>query len=283
MPIGQSRRSAGWALVSVLWLLSILALLAATMGSLSFDTALHEKRALDAARGDDALDAAIVQAITGLSRGDPHTRWRADGATYEFEFDGRKIAVTVQDQFGMIDLNAADGSLISQLLRSAGLDEAKAREIAANILDWRRHHDATLAAETTDDDYRRAGLAYRPRHDAFRSVDELKLVLGVTPSLFAKVAPSLTVYSHHPAVDTDMAPRGVLAAYYPDQAGRVADLLADRHRAKELPQNAAAPVRAGQVIGLTVNIAKNGNIRRRSAVILLTSSPSRPYLTYLWR
>src|SRR5262249_33765862 len=40
-----------------------------------------------------------------------------------------------------------------------------------------------------------AGLAWGPRNRAFQTVDELQQVLGVTRTVYAQVAPDLTVYS----------------------------------------------------------------------------------------
>jgi general secretion pathway protein K len=270
----------GWALVSVLWLLSLLALLAGAIGSLSFDTALHERRALDVLGDDAALDAAIARTVDGLSRTDPKERWHADGDVHSFDLDGRTVTVTVQDQSGLIDLNAADTSLLGQLLRSVGVAADDAGRLSAVIADWRRHHDAVLAADSTDAEYDRIGAGYRPRHDAFRSIDELRLVIHMTPALFSRLRPALTVYSHRPAVDTETAPRIVLEAYYPDQPARVNDLLAQRTRTRSAFAQGGGP--AGRVVGISVEIASRGTVRRREAVLLLTGDTVRPYLTYMW-
>ena len=50
-------------------------------------------------------------------------------------------------------------------------------------------------------EYRAAGYAYGPRDGPFETVEELKLVMGMTPLLFEALAPVLTIYSQTPWVD----------------------------------------------------------------------------------
>src|SRR5579863_8363240 len=64
----------------------------------------------------------------------------------------------------------------------------------------------------TDADYLAAGYPYHPRGGPFQRVDELLLVMGMTPELYHRVEPALTVYSGRPLFDPQVAPREALAA-----------------------------------------------------------------------
>jgi general secretion pathway protein K len=278
----KTLRQRGWALISVLWALAILTMLVAAAQTLSFSSAQRERRALDAARADAVLDASVVRAVLGITDPRPRMRWRVDGVAQAFGLDGQTIHVTVQDEFGRIDLNAADGSLLNQLLRSAGLSEDGADALTDNILDWRtlssdfrRLHGASAA------DYAKAGLAWRPRYGAFQSVDELRLVLGMTPALFARIRPALTVYSHHPAIDDAVAPREALLAYYPNQPDRVGLLLAKRSEAGSANSTAGragtlAEISnlSGRVFDIVVEMPPNLRAGKREAIVMLTNADS---------
>ena len=59
--------------------------------------------------------------------------------------------------------------------------------------------------------YRDAGLGYGPPGAAFQSLDELELVMGVTPDIQARIAPYLSVW-HDGEPDTRIAAQAVLQA-----------------------------------------------------------------------
>ncbi len=274
----------------MLWTIAILAMLVAAAQSLSFNSARMERRQLDDAQMDATFDAAIMRAVLGLSDARADRRWRVDGVTQDFEFGGYPLHIAIQDEFGRVDLNAADGSLLRQLLRSAGGTQTDSEALTDRILDWRQRDDGTSRLHgATDDLYANAGLAYRPRHGPFQTVEELRLVLGMTSSLFARIEPALTVYSHHPAIDTAVAPRGALLAYYPDQPERVADILKARAEASDDASGGkpgTIPL-AESLIGRTFDISIVTSMGKRKvnreAVVMLTNSSDRPYLVLQWR
>jgi len=267
----------GWALVSVLWVIAVLTLLLGAAQSLSYQGALREHRAVAAAIDDATLDAAVVRAALGITDSRVEQRWRVDGRPQRFWFDGRVFTITVQDERGRIDLNVADVSVLRQLLVAAGEPKERAGKLADRISDWRQATTGLAGLrQTSDADYAAAGLRYRPRHAPFETVDELKLVLGMSDSLFAKIRPAVTVYSHHAFLDTTFAPKLALLAYYPGQTDQVESILKTR--------NGAAPgilPSGGRRFEITLIPPRPARTRR--AVIMLTNSKTRPYLVLVWR
>ncbi len=280
----------GWALISVLWTIAILAVLAAAVQSLSNSSAQRERRALDDAQISAVLDAGIVRAVVGISDPRIAARWRVDGARQEFTLGGQVLHVSVQDELGRIDLNAADSSLLRQLLESAGMPGAPASVLVDRIVDWRSQPDPIRRGDATGDNGENRiaadGLRYRPRHGPFQTVAELRLVTGMAPALFSRIRPALTVYSRHPAIDTNLAPREALLAYYPNQSARVAEML----RARVSPNpNTSDGIRSppgvltvdaatGHAFGITVTLARGQKTYAREAVVVLTGSGERPFL-----
>ena len=284
-------RERGWALVSVLWAIAVLAMIAAAMQSLSFSTAVQERHAIDRAAADAALDAAVMRAILGLSDARPAQRWRVDGVAQVYDFGGFRMGVAVQDELGRIDLNAADGTLIAQLLRSQGMERDDAAVLTDRILNWRsKDTGLTRLKGGGDDDYAQAGLTYRPRHAPFQSVDELKLVLGMTPDLFARIRPALTVYSHKPTPDLQVALREALLAFFPNQPDQVKEILAARTQGADNDGLKARPgiltgtdSLAGRTFEIAVTLKTGQRTLERVAVIVLTNDKSKPYIALAWR
>jgi general secretion pathway protein K len=95
----------------------------------------------------------------------------------------------VEDDAGKIDLNNSPLRLLNVLLQQVGLPPPRAATLAAAIQDY---HSSSLEPEpggAKAAEYQAAGLPYGPSRIAFRSLDELRVVLGMTPEIFARVAP----------------------------------------------------------------------------------------------
>ena len=93
-----------------------------------------------------------------------------------------------------------------------GVAEDEAAALADRILDWRDPDDLAGLNGAEDPDYAAAGLPYGAKDGPFSSVEELRQVLGVTPDLYARLAPELTVDSGAQQIDQQFASAAVLAA-----------------------------------------------------------------------
>ncbi|HWA90953.1 MAG TPA: hypothetical protein VG889_13010 [Rhizomicrobium sp.] len=281
----------GWALVSVLWTITMLALMAAATQALTVTSYVSERHAMTDARAEADLDAAVTRAVLGISDLRPGQRWRTDGAARMFVFDRHRIRVAVQDETGRIDLNMASGALLRQLLIGQGLSPDDAGRIADNIVDWRSATGLASLNGATTADYQAAGSSYEPRHGPFQTVDELKLVLGMTSKLFAKLRPALTIYSHRPTFDAQFAPREALLALYPNDPGHIAQILrardGDPNASMQLgfAQGAQATLTApsGRAYSIDAELAIGRRVFRREAVVELTGDNERPYFVLAWR
>ncbi|HEX3675575.1 MAG TPA: hypothetical protein VHU87_14990 [Rhizomicrobium sp.] len=282
----------GWALVSVLWIVAILSMLAAAGQALTLTSTKTEHRAQDFARANSDLDAAVARAAIAIGDSDPTKRWRIDGVPQAFVFDGLKITVAVQDQLGLIDINSADVSTLTRLLQSEGLAPAAADALADKIIDWRSTADLHRLHGATDADYAAAHLPWRERHGAFQTVEELNLVMGMTPQLFARIRPALTVYSHRPGFDASTAPREALMELYLDDPQQVDAAIAQRNGPglNPNPQLSVPPgilspsvQPAGRAFAVDASLVLKGRTFTRHAVIEMTSDDRAPYFTLAWK
>lgn len=209
----RAGRQRGAALLLVLWLIT---LLAALVGAFALTARIEQQQGRVLSRGlagDQAARAGLEYALTRLAAEDPAWQWQPDGRPYAWRFHDIVVELRIVDETGKIDLNAADGSLISELLRATGADQGLAQQVAGAIVDWRDGDDfvqVTGGAEAAD--YASAGRPYGAKNAPFESVAEVEQVLGMTPALFEAVAPYLTVYSRLPAPDPQFAAAPVLQA-----------------------------------------------------------------------
>jgi general secretion pathway protein K len=287
-------RERGWALVSVLWAVAILSMMAAATEALTVSSARIAHREFDAARVDADVRAGVVRAVLAVDDPRIGARWRLDGVPQAFSFDNLAMTINVQDEAGLIDLNAADETTIVGLFTAAGLAPDAAKTLGDNVSDWRTPIDAddpTRQQGTTDGQYN--GRGYKPRHNPFQTVDELKLVTGMTPALFARVAPALTVYSREADVDESSAPLAVLKALYPNDPEKITQALNARTNPPPSTDPNAQPAgppgvlpESGTAWGhsylVTIAAAPNGHRILRSAVVEPTGDPDRPFLVEAW-
>src|SRR5690606_22186526 len=159
---------------------------------------------------------------------DPRRRWLPDGRPYEWAFAGTRVRIEAIDESGKVDLNAADVDLLSRLFVTVGVDQADATAIAAAIADWRDSDDLYQPQGGAEDpSYASAGLPWGAKDAPFDTVAEVEQVLGMTPAIYAKVAPLLTVYSGQARPDPNFAAAEVLQALGEDAE----PILARRRRA----------------------------------------------------
>jgi general secretion pathway protein K len=266
-------------LLSVLWGLALLAAIATSFisaGSTSYRLALN---AVDAMEVDVAAEAAVNRAVLGLLDQNPERRWRTDGVPHLFDFEGTRMQVRVQDELGRIDLNNADGMLLIGLFQSVGLDAQAASALVDKILDWRDSSSLKRLNGAKDPEYRAAGFQYRPRNGPFQSVDELKLVMGMTPELFRRVEPALTVYSGRPSLDPQVATPEALRLLPTMNAQSVAALVASRNRQ---PAVFALPT-IGRAFAIRIDIERLSGVQHREAVVRLTDHPQQIFWLLSWK
>jgi general secretion pathway protein K len=273
--------------VTVLWgigLLTIAALSLMWSGNISYQLAHN---GLEVASINAMAEAVIHRTILGLSDPRRDKAWRPDGVAQSFMFEGQSIKLVVQDELGRIDLNRADTGLLTGLFRSVGLSPEGVVGTVDKILDWRDSTPLKHANGAKEQDYRMAGLGYGPRNGAFQSVDELMLVLGMTPALFAQVKPALTVYSGRQFIDPQVAPREALLALSGMDSPRVASIIAERtsrpYAGPSIDPGNASMSLAGRAYTIRTEIARPSGVVVREAAIRLTANPAQPYFMLNWK
>jgi general secretion pathway protein K len=213
------------------------------------------------ALADGAVNEAIFQVLA--------RHWKADGAVHFVKGSQAIAEVRIDDEGGKIDPNVAPPALVQALLHECGAAPKPAGELAAAILEWRSLDMLRLAGTDSAPRYRAVGAGYLPPHARFASVDELALVLGMTPALFGCLEPHLSIYSLSvPALETTADPvvRRALLVAYPFEA----------------PQTVAVPAHEVAVIRVTALSRQTGGSRfRRVAVVRI--APAEPSEDFIYK
>jgi general secretion pathway protein K len=290
---GARLHERGIALIIVLWGVALLAMVAGSFAQTARTETLIARNLGESAKAVAAAEAGIYRAIMALLDPVAGRRWRDDGHVYAFALGDSEVRVSIQDEGGKVDLNAAPDELLRGLFRSSGLDDAQSAALAAAVADWRDEDVLRRAAGAEESDYRAAGLEYAPKNRAFRAIEELQQVLGMSRALYTRLAPSITVHSQRSSINTATAPPQVLRSLPGMDDDRVRSLLKERERT--LAAAAVAPPDASEEglspmrsrIGVHAIHAESrtaaGGTFAREAVVSTNGEPAAPYSLLVWR
>lgn len=278
----------GIALVAVLWVFILLSLMAASIAATSRTDARIARNVVAAAVAEAAADAAVhLAAVALVAQQGRSGDWRTDGTPRTVHVGTSDVAVAVQDEGGKVDLNGAPRPLLDELMRHLGETDSP---LPAVIQDWRDADDFVTPGGAEDRDYARAGYPYGAKDAPFDSVDELLQVMGVTPHLFVRLAPLVTVYSNSRGIDASVAPRDVLLALAGMDPATVDLILNERERAagtgtapsSATPRFSMPSPRNVFTVTATAR-SGDGGVFVREAVVHLPRASQRPYVFLAWR
>jgi general secretion pathway protein K len=188
-------RMRGAALLLVLWLIVLLTSLVGAFALTARIESLQGRVLSQGVVAEQAARAGLEYALVRINDSDPRRQWRADGRDYAWGFAGARVQLKIVDESGKVDLNAADHSLLAGLWQAVGVDQDVSARLASAIVDWRDRDSLSQAQGGAEDpQYAEAELPYGAKDAPFESVSELQQVLGMTPELYARAEPYLTVY-----------------------------------------------------------------------------------------
>ena len=216
----------GFVLVAVLWMLAALALLV-TIFTVHLSASARAVSLNDGALRTEALvSAGIELAAYRLQLADDKKR-PPEGA-FHVRLSGTDVAVSFVTEAARVDLNAAPKELLGGLLGVLGAGDDAAKQAADRIIGWRTKAASDGDASKEAALYQAAGRTYSPRQAPFAHVNELSLVLGMTPALVERALPYVTVFSASPGVDVMVAPAEVIAALPGMTPLKLKQFLSDR-------------------------------------------------------
>jgi general secretion pathway protein K len=291
-------REKGLALVLVLWVLSLMTIMAG-----SFALSMRRETAIVAGIRDSAqalavAESAIAMAQMMLLNPEQSQRWRTDGSIYQIDYTSPRqsvasVRIQMQSETGKIDLNRADQILLQTLMSHAPVAAEQQTKIVNAILDWRDPDDLVHIDGAEKKEYQDAGLSYQPRNQAFQSIEELQLVLGVDEQVFKWIEPLITIYSGQAQVNLQLAAKEVLQVMPGLDAALVDEFIAKRLEsvknglpAPVFPLSAGQNPTGGQTDTLAIvseALMTDGTSARISALIKPSNDERSPFQVLKWQ
>ena len=208
--ISSYRNQPGVALILVLWVITLLTIMAGSFAlSVRRETSVISS-IRDGAEASAAASAGIVIAQQMLLNQDRDERWLANGDLYPVEYAGSEIRIKVYSEQGKININKANEKLLKNMIKYFGMEDEDAQKIADEILDWRDRNDSNRIDGAEKGEYADAGLKYGPRNKPFQSIEELQLLLSMTSELYREIESMITIHSKSARVDKKSASQEVL-------------------------------------------------------------------------
>ncbi|MGO4702982.1 general secretion pathway protein GspK [Dyella sp. 2RAB6] len=265
------QRTRGIALLVVLWACTLLAILLGGFAALARTESIQTRYLSSRVQLRYLAEAGAMRALAEcVSRSGG--RWVGDGRRYRLRLDEHDIDVRIQDELGKIDINAADPRLLQRLFVAAGTDDAAAAQLAANIQET-RDTGAKLFREEGNKRYAQAGLAAGPRYREFDMPEQLQTVLGMTPALYRKLAPAITVWSRRAEPMPALAPPLALASLPEMDLAKAERYAAQRELSSTLtpppvlPSGQAAGAWRGGLVRTIVASASDGQGTTASVIV----------------
>lgn len=147
------------------------------------------------------------------------------------------IHILVEDEERKINLNrlvlpngyAPDDQMLAVFRLLLGILEIDPT-LADAVVDWLDNDDTPRVGGAESAYYQSRPFPYKAKNDLFDTVDELRLVRGVTPEVFEKLRPFVTVHSSG-KVNLNTAPKQILQALSAGQdaaeGGEITEAVAD--------------------------------------------------------
>lgn len=207
-------RERGVALLVVLWVMLAAVLLVSSFNATVRSGAVFVSSEIEQAKVEAALDAGAEIAAAHLIDEAEARRWAPDGTRRTLGFAGTDLAISILDANGFIDLNKADREVLLAFFRQfAGMDSRAAqlrdavlsarKDVAGRRDDASRTSSERPSEEESDKD---------PTALAFMDPAQIRGMKGMTPDLFQRIAPFITVYARTGAINPVAAPDEVLAS-----------------------------------------------------------------------
>lgn len=209
----------GMALIAVLWITAALSLLAMSLSQMARTdirvVTVFKQSILAQSLADGALNVAAdwlqgqLSSITGMKEIDVNVGQQT-------------VAVHIVPSTGFININMAPPELLRDLfIYGAGLSTDQAEALTKNVIDWRSPPAMQGKVEAEN----------APRHAPFMTPQDIRQVGGITPDIYARIAPLIVANPQavmNSLVDPNAAPAGVLLVLAQGKQAVVQKILAER-------------------------------------------------------
>jgi len=242
----------GIALLMVLWVLTILMVIALSFSSMTrtetYSTLSFKEGAEKKLLAEAGIERAIMELFYRMQNIGMKTIlegseiWKIDGTTYNGQIGDGNYSVRITDESGKVDINVitdANSDILRNLFKNLGIPEDEVNSIVDCILDWKDPDDLLHLNGAEDDYYMSLPNPYKTKNANFDTLEELMMVKGITQEmLYGKgeqrgIIDFLTVNSGRSQINLNAAPKEVLMAI-PGITPEIADAIINYRQDKEI-------------------------------------------------
>jgi general secretion pathway protein K len=156
------------------------------------------------------LDAGLEIAATRLLDAKEGQPWLPDSSRHAIPFAGARLVISVSDANCLIDINKADKELLLGFFRHFTGSEQQAARFRDRILEARGSNEKRKQGPQRSANADGEEQKEPPTSLPFLDVAQLRGLAGMTPELYKRIAPFLTVYSRDGRINPLAAPDEVL-------------------------------------------------------------------------
>jgi general secretion pathway protein K len=244
----------GFALLLVLWSMSLLSLLATQITMAGHGEARIALSLRGQAQLQAAADAAVQEAIWHLLPG-PNDVWTPDQPDYVLQEGPYTVSVHIIDDRGKLDVNFMSADVLTSLFVVLGSDRQTANSLGTAIYAWR----GGQLPENTVAPGPAPGAIWGAPNQPFQRLDGLLIVPGMTRQLYDLAVPHLIL-----AMD-----QGPLRRVADPVVTATLDLNKREHKVSEADFDPARPM----VVGIVARTESQGAVFVRRATVRITSGP----------
>jgi general secretion pathway protein K len=275
---GGLRPRRGFALIAALWLLVAFAAVGTAISVHARAKRLSAANSLDEDRGRAAAESGLDHARSRLARliaGDAslsggmpllaNDPWREANTVLvgTNQLGSERYSVSIRDANASINLNRATEEQLRRFFTALPIDASRATEIAESVMDWRDSDNLHRLHGGEADEYVRLGSTVLPANADFSRVEEAQYVKGMTPEIFARARPYLTLMGTG-QVNLNTAPRPVLLSL-PGMTDEAVGVL-------ERTRGSAQPIRSVQELSLQLSSAARSTLAEAMPSLLPLAS-----------
>jgi general secretion pathway protein K len=217
---GSSER--GSIAVLALWAMAIVFVLLAAAGFTTRTEVLIARNELASARAKSAAEAGTQLGLARLLARKARGPALFDAAPQMWQDGAARVAISIDDEAGKIDINQAPLALLTGLFKAVGRPEVEALLLACRIV-AHRGGAAEACPEAGDE-----------KPALFTAPEELAALPGFGDQLYVAIADCVTVATGASAIDPEAAPRLVLMALPGVSANMVDGWIAERRMMREM-------------------------------------------------
>ena len=277
----RRRDENGSVAVLVLWGAALIFILLAAANFTSRTEIAVARNAIAAARARHAAEGGTQLGLERLLARRAQGTMIFDGRKEPWQDTAAKLAISIQDEAGKIDINQAAQPFLAGLFTAVGRKPEEARLLSCRILERRGSASPACPAGPLG------------TSTLFAAPEELAALPGFGDRLYAAISDYVTVQTGASAIDPMVASRTVLMAVPGASKEIVDEFLANRRMLRDLTEQASgfgtlpaspylmmSPAREFTVSAVAVT---DGARYRADLQLRLTGMANRPYEVLAWR